>query len=385
MNLFSFNSKPGYDSIRPRVSLTKSFFPLFVMFQITGVDLLTFRSSRLARVFFQLCPKCLFLLCLLTVFVSVSATVYISSEKKMESALWLNLFFQTSVHVSLYRNRKKIVTIVRSLSRISKKLKYTDCNTYTKKIIYTRNVILFQMYAGVCYMACLVSLNLASKDVDLLKARCGKSQTCFKIGFTAKVISPVVMGVMLISFVNYYNNMCEILKYIFRELVNELEKPNIEREYVRLVQIYRQMVDLMVFIEDYLSFPVFATMLSIMGGLFRASYAVMFQPNRNYITYSYTCVTGYCYLYSLLGFIIKASEANRYAMIAREKVVSLPGVLPKQYTQLKLAIRKEFKRKIVLTFWKIYIIDRSMVINALGTLTTYGILIATLGNVQNEN
>lgn len=382
MTLFSFNSKPKFDSIPSRISLTKSFFPLFVLFQVSGVDLLTFRASRTARVFFKLCPKYLFFLCLLTVFVSVSTTIYISPEKKMESALWLNFVFQSSVHASLYRNRKKIVAIVRSLSRISKILKYTDYYTYARKITYTRNIILFQMYSGVCYMVCLVSLNLASNDVELLKASCGQSQTCFKIGFTAKVISPVVMGVMLISFVNYYNNVCEILKYIFRELVNELEKPNIEREYVRLVQIYREMVDLMVFIEDYLSYPVFATLLSVMGGLFRSSYAVMFQPNRNYITYSFTCVTGYCHLYSLLGLIIKASEANRYAMIAREKVVSLPGVIPKHYAQLKSVIRKEFKRKICLTFWKIYIIDRSMVINALGTLTTYGILIATLGNVQ---
>ncbi|GIZ04642.1 hypothetical protein CEXT_164861 [Caerostris extrusa] len=38
-----------------------------------------------------------------------------------------------------------------------------------------------------------------------------------------------------------------------------------------------------------------------------------------------------------------------------------------------------------LTLWKIYRIDKSLLISAIGTLISYGILVGTLGSVQNSN
>ena len=40
-------------------------------------------------------------------------------------------------------------------------------------------------------------------------------------------------------------------------------------------------------------------------------------------------------------------------------------------------------QKLQFTVWKIYVLDRSFVFTAFGTLLTYGILLATLGNSAN--
>lgn len=376
MNVFKCTSKPRISVEQSRISLKRSFLPLFIYFQITGMDLLTHRSSRAVKFYLGQCPKYLFLLCMLTAFVSQSITIYMSSKKKMECALWLIFLFQSSAHASLYRRRKSIPLIINNLSRVSKLLQCTDYFQYIRKSIIG-NIIIIGFY-----IIFLVSFRLAT-DMYLLETNCEKSQMCYTMGSTAALIAPVALLLMLTSFVSYYGHVCVILKLLFGNLLKQLQKPDIGKEYKKLLNIYKELIGVMAFVEECMSYAAFATLLAIMGGLFRASYAVMFQPNFHNGKYIFSCITGFSYGYSLFNIIARASEANRYAMIARDAVISLPGVLPEHYKQLKLVIRKEFKGKNFLTFWKIYIIDRSMIINALGTLATYGILIATFGNVQN--
>ncbi|KAG8194935.1 hypothetical protein JTE90_021396 [Oedothorax gibbosus] len=294
----------------------------------------------------------------------------------MECALLLVLVFQSTAHVFIYRHRKRVPLVVKNLAQASRML---------GRIGYFANIrrrVIAQVCRDVFYMVFLVTLRLTSDNMHLLGATCERSQTCFAMGYMAGLVAPVVMLVLLTSFVSFYSNVCAILKYLFGQLVEELQKSDIEEEYLRLLHIYREIINVMSIVEEHFSFPVCATMLTTMGGLFRTSYVVMFQADMDYPKYFYSLITGFAYGYSLVNLIVRASEANRYAEMARGAVVRLPGVLPKHYRQLKLVIRKEFKGKTVLTFWRIYVIDRSMLLSVLGTLATYGILVATLGNVQ---
>lgn len=376
MNLVKLICNPGNTPPHSQTSLRLSFFPLFVLFQLTGMGLLTQRSSRLVQFFFSQCPKYLLTSSLVTVLVTQSVTTFMSSQRRMECALLLVILFQSTAHVSMYRNRKKVLLVVRNLTRASRMLRRTKFFADIKKRIRC------QVFRSVCYMISLVTLRLTADNMHLLGSTCEKSQTCFAMGYTAGLVAPMVMLILLTSFVSFYSNVCAILKYLFGELVKEFQKQDIEYEYARLLAIYKEIVDVMDIVEEHFSYPVFATMLTIMGGLFRTSYMVMFQANMDYNKYFYTIITGFAYGYSMVILILRGSEANRYAVMARYAVMRLPGVLPNYYKKLKVEIRKEFKSKVVLTFWRIYVIERSMLINALGTLATYGILVATLGNVQ---
>ncbi|GBO07316.1 hypothetical protein AVEN_226335-1 [Araneus ventricosus] len=120
-----------------------------------------------------------------------------------------------------------------------------------------------------------------------------------------------------------------------------------------------------------------------MAGLFRSIYSLIFLQQTHFefsIPYWFSWI--YFWIV-LLSVIFSASEAVQAGKLARELIVSLPGFLPLRYTELKKKVRrKNLKREIVLTLCKTYTIDRSLLFSALGTLATYGILIATLGNVQ---
>ncbi|GFY75501.1 uncharacterized protein TNIN_244241 [Trichonephila inaurata madagascariensis] len=89
---------------------------------------------------------------------------------------------------------------------------------------------------------------------------------------------------------------------------------------------------------------------------------------------------------SIFGMVImSASSANRAIDVAKEAVISLPGKIPQYYNELKVILRKDCKHNICLTLWKIYKIDRSLIISALGVLMSYGFLIATLGTISSHS
>ncbi|GFQ96647.1 hypothetical protein TNCT_143441 [Trichonephila clavata] len=86
---------------------------------------------------------------------------------------------------------------------------------------------------------------------------------------------------------------------------------------------------------------------------------------------------------SIIGMvIISAADANTAADVAKEAVMSLPGKIPQYYNELKIILRKDCKQNVCLTLWKMYKIDKSLIIYVLGVLMNYGILIATLGNLM---
>ncbi|GIY10948.1 uncharacterized protein CEXT_219851 [Caerostris extrusa] len=91
------------------------------------------------------------------------------------------------------------------------------------------------------------------------------------------------------------------------------------------------------------------------------------------------------YFVLLLITLTPAAAVNQAAAMARELVLSLPGWIPKRYSIIKALICRSFMGKTSLTLWKIYRIDNSFLISAIGTLISYGILVGTLGSVQSSN
>ncbi|GFT45780.1 uncharacterized protein TNCV_2008351 [Trichonephila clavipes] len=80
--------------------------------------------------------------------------------------------------------------------------------------------------------------------------------------------------------------------------------------------------------------------------------------------------------------ILSASTANHAFFTAREALQSLPWKIPQYRDKLKEMIRSECMRGVSLTLWKVYKIERSLIFSAMGTLVTYGMLMATLGGFQ---
>ncbi|GFS51555.1 hypothetical protein TNIN_41121 [Trichonephila inaurata madagascariensis] len=101
--------------------------------------------------------------------------------------------------------------------------------------------------------------------------------------------------------------------------------------------------------------------------------------------YYINCTVGEIFHFSILGMlIISASSANAAVDVAKEAVLSFPGKIPQYYNELKVILRKDCKQSVCLTLWKIYKIDRSLIISAVGVVMSYGFLIATLGTVSSH-
>ncbi|GFY39037.1 uncharacterized protein TNIN_142881 [Trichonephila inaurata madagascariensis] len=131
-------------------------------------------------------------------------------------------------------------------------------------------------------------------------------------------------------------------------------------------------------LDDYLSFSAFVVVLGAMFGLFFINFDIIFLSGD--------------YLHAFFGeigifvpvcmVVLSASAANHAFFTAREAIQSLPWKIPQYRDKLKEIIRSECMRSVSLTLWKVYKIERSLIFSAMGTLVTYGMLMATLGGFQ---
>ncbi|GIX88210.1 uncharacterized protein CEXT_203011 [Caerostris extrusa] len=90
------------------------------------------------------------------------------------------------------------------------------------------------------------------------------------------------------------------------------------------------------------------------------------------------------YFVFLMMTLPSAAATNQTAATSKEIVLSLPGWFPKRYSIIKLFVCRSFMHNTALTLWNIYRIDKSLLIRAIGTLITFGIILGTLGNVKSS-
>ncbi|GIX68588.1 uncharacterized protein CEXT_296271, partial [Caerostris extrusa] len=97
------------------------------------------------------------------------------------------------------------------------------------------------------------------------------------------------------------------------------------------------------------------------------------------------CFYGFVQYFVLLLITLTPAAAANQAAARPWTFLSLPAWFPKRYSIINMHVRRKFTHKTALTLWKIYRIDKSLLISAVGSLISYGILLGTLGSVQNSN
>ncbi|GFY74934.1 uncharacterized protein TNIN_120201 [Trichonephila inaurata madagascariensis] len=171
------------------------------------------------------------------------------------------------------------------------------------------------------------------------------------------------------------------MSLLFSEFISKSKGLIAKEDYHSILHVYHELTDTLTYMDDFLSYPVFIHVLGNMAGLFWSSYAIVFIPTDDILAYIYLIVPCLLYWTFLLMLMLPASSANKATKNARDIILSLPGWFPQHHRKLKLAVRRKFKQT-EYTLGKTYLINRSMLISALGTLFTYGIIIATFGSVK---
>ncbi|GFS63713.1 uncharacterized protein TNIN_485581 [Trichonephila inaurata madagascariensis] len=201
----------------------------------------------------------------------------------------------------------------------------------------------------------------------------------------AVVTNAILLTLITVSLSAFYGLTCfyiKILCYHTKLLVRNVREIS---ECKPIIYKYLKIRNIMESLEHFMCFSAFILIVNGMTGIFWLSYSVIFLTIDGYRHYM-SCMAAevfHCFIIGMV--IISASDANTAADVAKEAVMSLPGKIPQYYTELKAILRKDCKQNVNLTLWKMYKIDRSLIICALGVLMNYGILIATLGTVSTRS
>ncbi|GBO31452.1 hypothetical protein AVEN_187692-1 [Araneus ventricosus] len=379
------------DCRRSGKEFLKSFSPILLLFYIKGVDISSnpwgesnkSKKHILLKIFIQIG----------NMFVSVFPVVFqllwvlILPMKKIEGPLLLVFVIQISSYYFIRKSQNKIGQILKILNRISHQL---QCNTdYRKRktAIYVFCIVMYSICVAYLYTYFCSERRIIDqeylKNYTLSRGFSKLSENCLPL-LRDFAVSFYTLGnsILIIGTTACYTFLCVQMRCLFLHITKHIRSVKGEDNACQLLNAYDDLADVLCNIDDIFSYIVFVLVVSSMAGLFRTIYSLIFLQQTHFEFCIPYWFSGIYYSIVLLSVIFSASEAVQAGKLARELIVSLPGFLPLRYMELKKIVRRNLKREIVLTLWKTYTIDRSLLFSALGTLATYGILIATLGNVQ---
>ncbi|GIY32254.1 uncharacterized protein CDAR_451471 [Caerostris darwini] len=196
----------------------------------------------------------------------------------------------------------------------------------------------------------------------------------------------VILGLhcTLVSLPGFYCFVCKYFNLKLNEFLSTSKILIVQKDYRRIFKIYQELARVLTFIDDFLCYSAFVFVLCGMVGLFWSICSFILFFDFDYLIYFCSFVVSMHYLMMMQMIILPASDINLGAQMARDVIISLPGWFPQQHDELKIRIRRGLNKKIGLTLWKIYKIDKSLFISAIGTLITYGVLVGTLGSIHSS-
>ncbi|GFQ84453.1 uncharacterized protein TNCT_228171 [Trichonephila clavata] len=182
---------------------------------------------------------------------------------------------------------------------------------------------------------------------------------------------------IILLFVIYYSLVCRVIRLLFGRILDLLRLQIFIQEHENLLDNYEKITKSMIKVDKALCFPTFVAITASMIELFWTGYRLAF---RKYITNKYVvghvCTLNFNLTFQLL-IMISASMTNEMAKKAKDTLQCMKFRIPPDLRKTKL--KEVCTKESDLTLWKIYVVDRSLLITSFGTLLTYGILIGTLG------
>ncbi|GFT03778.1 uncharacterized protein NPIL_644951 [Nephila pilipes] len=387
-----FKSKTTYLTMDHTENFKDSpFSPLLILFHFFGwIKLPCPESCRKREYFVYIWNSLRYLFYLVVIFTLAfkAVSVFLVSFSRTTLMTFIVLLFQTSVFVRVFRYRRTIMLLQRKLWKIFKRLHYT--HRWKALKISTCVCVLLQT----CIPILLAALYLKSNMNYSARLESKESPYILEgFKFYYLIIQDIwsALHILLLYALSaylttYFYIVCTCLKVLYLELVTQFPVFIAKDDYQTMIQVYQEITEVMIYFQDFFSYPAFINVLSSMAGLFWGSYSIVFQSQKDYIISVFLLGVVLNYFALLLAIMMPASAVNKAAKVAKNTVLSTPGWFPQHYGKLKMFICKRFKhQELALTLGKVYKIDTSLIISTLGTLISYGILVGTLGTVQKSS
>ncbi|GIY67924.1 uncharacterized protein CDAR_619901 [Caerostris darwini] len=370
-----------------------AFFLIFLLFHLEGLETVPCPDFLSRRHFLKVMwnfPKFL-----VPIFICVNLVTeimwlcFISISRDELVGLMIQCL-QMWICISVFQSRSKIRLLTEDLYRISNMLHaYTLQEKKMMKIhiwMYCLFVILGTVFLEVMFSR---SRFLAYEELEgLLDPKINSRHLkerfadflCFTYGFSILLVNgycAILPG--------YYCFACNCMKQFFLRFEMKSKVLIARHDYHRILEIFKKMNETMIRMDDLLSLPILVSIINILATLFWFGYSFTFLPNDNNL-FGIFIYTGFVQYFVLLMMILPpAAAANQAAAMAREIILSLANWFPKRHSIIKSLVCRKFLPKTALTLGKMYRIDKSMLISAIATLISYGIVLGTLGSVQSSD
>ncbi|GFT28953.1 uncharacterized protein NPIL_233291 [Nephila pilipes] len=191
-----------------------------------------------------------------------------------------------------------------------------------------------------------------------------------------ELVSYIEGCVVLSIFTVYYSVTCSFIQDVFKYLLNQVDGGDSSIESKKLHCIYESIMKTLNDMDSGFSFLALNTVLICTGGLFWDGYSIAFYKNATGGFLIFT-LNSIFYLVLQLMLMISASFSNELANKTKINMQCLPYEADENPEKMNF-FKKTLIQENGLTLWKIYVMDRSLVVGIFGTLLTYGILLGTL-------
>ncbi|GFR06287.1 uncharacterized protein TNCT_60321 [Trichonephila clavata] len=188
------------------------------------------------------------------------------------------------------------------------------------------------------------------------------------------ILDSITSALVFIPLTGYYGFVCLYAKFLFNSVEKRVRDLNKHCSWIPIIHSYIELIALIKSLDDYLSFSAFIIVLSGMVGLFYVNFGITYFSLGS-SPYNLPLQIWFSALVCMV--ILSAAASNRAQLAAKEAIHSLPSKIPRYYFKLE-TIRGKYVGDALLTLWKIYNIDRSLFLSAIGTLLTYGMLFVTI-------
>ncbi|GFQ63942.1 uncharacterized protein TNCT_525351 [Trichonephila clavata] len=364
-------------------AIEKSFLPILLLFHITGLQSVQnngFQCQARFNRFIWESPRYLFRLLQCVGIVTEAFSIVFLPEKKVPTAVFILALLQVIANLQACRSRKQIRVILMKLWKCTQMLQCDHNGRKLKASILSYCFVMMVMFISyVLFYKFSNEFKMYQNFIENSNHSFPKSnQYLMFIPHIREIASPTTTALGMISLTAYYGFVCFYIKFLFNGMEEKIRNLNKDSSYdVLLIQSYLELTSIMKSLDDYLCFSAFVIVISAMFGLFFVNFDVIFLSSdyiRNFIGEIWFFV-------SLCMVILSASAANSAFITAKEAVQLLPWKIPQYHKQLKVMIRSECMTDLSLTLWKTYKIERSLIFGAMGTLVTYGLLLATLNGL----
>ncbi|GFY49322.1 uncharacterized protein TNIN_373641 [Trichonephila inaurata madagascariensis] len=288
----------------------------------------------------------------------------------------------TTFYTCIYRKRHTMLRISKDIGYIYKQL--PNCICKEKKCFFT-GVLVFEITALVCRLVLFYGMpsnrdNYQNRVFELCQETGAPPMVTAKLLFVVESLSFIIAIIALSVFVTYYSLTCSFVRDVFKCLLVQMHRFESSNDFKMLHSTYECIMKKLNYMDSEFSFLAFVTILINTSSLFWDVYRLAFYKNTasGYVLYT---LSGIFFLVLLLQLMISGCASNELANEVRVLIQCLPRKSVENEQNINF-FKKTLLQDNGLTLWKIYVMDRSLVISLFGTLLSYGILLGTLGKTN---